>query len=118
MHGGVGWNNRVLRHQNLPLVELASWYGFLVYECAAYDAIQLQLRRHVMPQIRVHLGHVGHPIVGDDFYGVIGPWIDRQVRLSALLQAAYKPCLPDPRPCAVPGLHRRKGSRRKHMLVW
>ena len=30
-------------------------------------------------QIRVHLGHVGHPILGDDFYGVMGPWIGRQV---------------------------------------
>ena len=30
-------------------------------------------------QIRVHLGHVGHPILGDDFYGVMGHWIGRQV---------------------------------------
>ena len=30
-------------------------------------------------QIRVHLGHMGHPILGDDFYGVMGPWIGRQV---------------------------------------
>ena len=29
-------------------------------------------------QIRVHLGHVGHPIVGDDLYGIMGPWLTRQ----------------------------------------
>lgn len=29
-------------------------------------------------QIRVHLGHVGHAIIGDDFYGTKGPWIPRQ----------------------------------------
>lgn len=29
-------------------------------------------------QIRVHLGHVGHAIIGDDFYGTMGPWIPRQ----------------------------------------
>ena len=29
-------------------------------------------------QIRVHLAHAGHPILGDDLYGLIGPWIPRQ----------------------------------------
>ncbi len=28
-------------------------------------------------QIRVHLAHVGHPILGDDQYGVMGEWIGR-----------------------------------------
>ncbi len=35
--------------------------------------------RAVWTQIRVHLGHVGHPIIGDEFYGVCGEWIPRQV---------------------------------------
>lgn len=29
-------------------------------------------------QIRVHLAHLGHPIVGDDLYGLVGPSIPRQ----------------------------------------
>jgi 23S rRNA pseudouridine1911/1915/1917 synthase len=29
-------------------------------------------------QIRVHLAHIGHPIVGDEVYGLTGPWIGRQ----------------------------------------
>ncbi|MBI3313385.1 MAG: RluA family pseudouridine synthase [Candidatus Omnitrophica bacterium] len=29
-------------------------------------------------QIRVHLAHLGHPMLGDSFYGVPSPWIGRQ----------------------------------------
>jgi 23S rRNA pseudouridine1911/1915/1917 synthase len=29
-------------------------------------------------QIRVHLAHLGHPILGDEIYGLTGPWIGRQ----------------------------------------
>ncbi|MBI3306902.1 MAG: RluA family pseudouridine synthase [Candidatus Omnitrophica bacterium] len=29
-------------------------------------------------QIRVHLAHLGHPVLGDSFYGVTSPWIKRQ----------------------------------------
>ncbi|GFR49816.1 hypothetical protein Agub_g11756 [Astrephomene gubernaculifera] len=37
-------------------------------------------------QIRVHLAHVRHPIVGDDVYGISGPWINRQALHAAALQ--------------------------------
>lgn len=30
-------------------------------------------------QIRLHMAHLGHPLVGDELYGVTGPWINRQV---------------------------------------
>ncbi len=30
-------------------------------------------------QIRLHLAHAGHPIIGDEMYGLTGPWIGRQV---------------------------------------
>lgn len=30
-------------------------------------------------QIRLHMAHLGHPLVGDEVYGVTGPWIGRQV---------------------------------------
>lgn len=36
-------------------------------------------------QIRLHLAHVGHPIVGDELYGVSGPWIGRQALHAARL---------------------------------
>ena len=36
-------------------------------------------------QIRVHLAHVGHPIIGDDLYGIEGPWLDRQALHAAAL---------------------------------
>lgn len=29
-------------------------------------------------QIRVHMRHLGHPVIGDEIYGVPSPWIDRQ----------------------------------------
>ena len=29
-------------------------------------------------QIRVHMGYLGHPVLGDDFYGISSPWIARQ----------------------------------------
>lgn len=34
-------------------------------------------------QIRVHLAHAGHPIVGDDLYGITGPWIARHALHAA-----------------------------------
>mmetsp|Transcript_36794 Transcript_36794/g.103804 ORF Transcript_36794/g.103804 Transcript_36794/m.103804 type:complete len:455 (+) Transcript_36794:406-1770(+) len=34
-------------------------------------------------QIRVHLAHVGHPLVGDELYGLEGPWIERQALHAA-----------------------------------
>eukprot|EP00210_Caulerpa_lentillifera_P009252 g8819.t1 len=29
-------------------------------------------------QIRLHAMHKGHSLIGDDLYGILGPWIDRQ----------------------------------------
>ncbi|MBN1688669.1 MAG: RluA family pseudouridine synthase [Candidatus Omnitrophica bacterium] len=29
-------------------------------------------------QIRVHMNHLGHPVLGDSLYGMPSPWIDRQ----------------------------------------
>lgn len=45
-------------------------------------------------QIRVHLGHAAHPIIGDDFYGVLGPWIGRQVRRGNTRHVAQQISLP------------------------
>ncbi len=40
-------------------------------------------------QIRVHLAHAGHPIIGDDLYGVTGPWLDRQALHAASLSLQH-----------------------------
>ncbi|KAL4539491.1 hypothetical protein Ndes2526A_g02525 [Nannochloris sp. 'desiccata'] len=40
-------------------------------------------------QIRVHLAHAGHPILGDDLYGVMGPWLDRQALHAASLSLQH-----------------------------
>jgi hypothetical protein len=40
-------------------------------------------------QIRVHLAHAGNPILGDDLYGVTGPWIERQALHAAALQCRH-----------------------------
>ncbi|GLC65336.1 hypothetical protein PLESTF_000281900 [Pleodorina starrii] len=40
-------------------------------------------------QIRVHLHHLGHPIVGDDIYGVTGPWLGRQALHAAALRFTH-----------------------------
>ncbi len=44
------------------------------------DATFLELQLHTgrTHQIRVHMGYLGHPVVGDALYGVKSPWISRQ----------------------------------------
>lgn len=44
------------------------------------DATLLELSLHTgrTHQIRVHMGYLGHPVVGDALYGVKSPWISRQ----------------------------------------
>jgi hypothetical protein len=48
-------------------------------------------------QIRLHMAHLGHPLIGDELYGVTGPWIGRQVRkcfpTPMLLPATLRCCL-------------------------
>ena len=43
-------------------------------------ATLLEVRPHTgrTHQIRVHMRHLGHPVLGDELYGVTSPWIDRQ----------------------------------------
>lgn len=40
-------------------------------------------------QLRVHLAHHGHPIVGDDLYGLTGPWIGRQALHAHVLTVRH-----------------------------
>lgn len=84
----------VVRHDELgkpsiTLYRVLEWYGG---GPAACSLLELELRTGRTHQIRVHLSHVGHPIVGDDMYGgraLMAPdgrvVIDRQALHAALL---------------------------------
>ncbi len=40
--------------------------------------LDIRLQTGRTHQIRVHMRHMGHPVLGDEVYGVVSPWIDRQ----------------------------------------
>lgn len=44
----------------------------------AVSLVELDLLTGRTHQIRVHMAHIGHPVVGDSLYGSISPWIRRQ----------------------------------------
>ncbi|MEH7381679.1 RluA family pseudouridine synthase [Bacillus sp. JJ1533] len=50
----------------------------VIQKYADYTYVQLQLETGRTHQIRVHLSHIGHPIVGDDLYGGMRAEMDRQ----------------------------------------
>ncbi len=54
-----------------------------------YCHIRLQLNTGRTHQIRVHLAHVGHPLVGDDLYGGSRKWINRQALHCTELQLIH-----------------------------
>lgn len=53
-----------------------------ISSCSLVECMPMTGRTH---QIRVHLAHLGHPIVGDDLYGITGSCIDRQALHAAKL---------------------------------
>jgi 23S rRNA pseudouridine1911/1915/1917 synthase len=40
-------------------------------------------------QIRLHLAYLGHPLLGDEVYGVVGPWLNRQALHAAALEVTH-----------------------------
>jgi 23S rRNA pseudouridine1911/1915/1917 synthase len=40
-------------------------------------------------QIRLHLAHTGHSILGDDLYGLVVPWMTRQALHAASLDLVH-----------------------------
>jgi len=44
----------------------------------SYSVVYIQLETGRTHQIRVHFSHIGHPLIGDDLYGVTSDEIDRQ----------------------------------------
>lgn len=45
---------------------------------AQYAWLEARLETGRTHQIRVHLAHVGHPVIGDSMYGSRSPWLSRQ----------------------------------------
>ncbi len=51
-------------------------------QCTVVEAIPITGRTH---QLRVHFAHLGHPILGDDIYGSVSPYIGRHALHAAFL---------------------------------
>lgn len=47
--------------------------------------LEVRLKTGRTHQIRVHMSHLGHPVMGDSLYGVKSPWIDRQALHAKVL---------------------------------
>ncbi|MBF4694810.1 RluA family pseudouridine synthase [Fusibacter ferrireducens] len=65
---------RVVRPDGLPSIthyEVAERFN-------GYSLLKVKLETGRTHQIRVHLAHIGHGIVGDHLYGKCSDWIDRQ----------------------------------------
>ena len=61
-------------------------YEVLEELVGAYSLVQLQLETGRTPQIRVHMAHLGHPVLGDHLYGEEQPQlISRQALHSSSL---------------------------------
>lgn len=55
-----------------------------------YSLVELNLITGRTHQIRVHMSHIGHPVVGDELYGGAKPWlIDRQTLHASKLSFAH-----------------------------
>jgi 23S rRNA pseudouridine1911/1915/1917 synthase len=54
-----------------------------------YTLVELTLKTGRTHQIRVHLSHIGHPIVGDELYGGEDPHMDRQALHSCYLEFTH-----------------------------
>ena len=57
-------------------------------DCALVEAMPVTGRTH---QIRVHLAHVGHPLVGDALYGKPSPLVARHFLHAARLAFLLPP---------------------------
>ena len=55
----------------------------------AYSLLTVSLVTGRTHQIRAHLSHIGHPLLGDDLYGGSRKFIDRQALHAARLQLRH-----------------------------
>jgi len=61
------------------------------FESAGYSLVELQLETGRTHQIRVHLSHIGHPIIGDHLYGIENAWLIERQALHAHFISFYHP---------------------------
>lgn len=101
---------RVVRHDDLgkPSVTICRVRErYETPEGRRYSLVELELKTGRTHQIRVHLSHLGHPIVGDDMYGgrpfesASGLRVERQALHAALL-AFEHPITGKPVVCVSP----------------
>ena len=57
--------------------------------CRTCSLIECRPRTGKTHQIRVHLAHLGHCILGDDLYGITGPCISRHALHAAKLSLKH-----------------------------
>lgn len=53
-------------------------YFTVMKRFAKATLLEIKIQTGRTHQIRVHMKHIDHPVLGDEIYGVISPWIDRQ----------------------------------------
>lgn len=74
---------RIVREDGSPSI---TEYKVLRRFSKGYSLVELNLITGRTHQIRVHMSHIGHPVVGDELYGGAKPWlIDRQALHAAKL---------------------------------
>ncbi len=56
----------------------ATTYFRVIKRFAKASLLEVRPQTGRTHQIRVHMAHLGHPVLGDAFYGVSSPWIARQ----------------------------------------
>lgn len=57
-----------------------------------YSLVRLELVTGRTHQIRVHLSHLGHPIIGDTLYGKVNPLIGRQALHASDMELIHPIC--------------------------
>ncbi|MFV0516931.1 MAG: RluA family pseudouridine synthase [Aminipila sp.] len=66
-------------------------YKVLERYTKGYSLIELLLETGRTHQIRVHMSHIGHPVLGDHLYGGENPWLIERQALHARYLSFYHP---------------------------
>lgn len=96
----------------------AATYFRVIKRFAKATLLEVRPRTGRTHQIRVHMTHLGHPVLGDLFYGIASPWIARQAVHAFALgfihpvgrQKKYFECpLPEDMKILIQQLEKEKG---------
>lgn len=71
-------NDSIIKRCVNPVGDIAITDYFVIRELNNASIIYIQLHTGRTHQIRVHMSHIGHPIIGDTLYGNKNSLIDRQ----------------------------------------